>query len=261
MAALNTLEIFGTISGLKINTDKTKIVWIGKKKNSLDKFDIKQKLAWGTSEFNLLGLTFSVNLKKMVSLNYSSALNKVRTTLNRWKKRNLTPLGKITVIKTFIISAFNHLFSAIPSPDAQFMSQLNHLLYSFIWDNKPHKVSCKQMTNTNIKGGFNMTDIENFILSQKLIWIKRLVTRKSAPWSRLISSMFDTSKLYNLGSIWSKRLAIQMTNPFWKEVLFSWYKFLSIGEVKKVTCSQYLFGTTLPSHLNHYSTPIGQNLV
>ena len=31
-AALNTLEIYGTVSGLKVNTDKTQIVWIGKKK-------------------------------------------------------------------------------------------------------------------------------------------------------------------------------------------------------------------------------------
>ena len=31
-AALNILEIFGSISGLKLNTEKTQIVWIGKKK-------------------------------------------------------------------------------------------------------------------------------------------------------------------------------------------------------------------------------------
>ena len=30
-AALNTLKLFGSISGLKINTDKTKVTWIGKK--------------------------------------------------------------------------------------------------------------------------------------------------------------------------------------------------------------------------------------
>ena len=31
LAALNTLEIYGSYSGLKINTDKTKLIWIGKK--------------------------------------------------------------------------------------------------------------------------------------------------------------------------------------------------------------------------------------
>ena len=36
-ATLNTLEIFGTYSGLKMNTSKTKIIWIGKTKFSKDK--------------------------------------------------------------------------------------------------------------------------------------------------------------------------------------------------------------------------------
>ena len=31
-AALNILEIFGNISGLRVNTEKTQIVWIGKKR-------------------------------------------------------------------------------------------------------------------------------------------------------------------------------------------------------------------------------------
>ena len=31
MAALNTLETYVVISGLLVNTDKTQIVWIGKK--------------------------------------------------------------------------------------------------------------------------------------------------------------------------------------------------------------------------------------
>ena len=31
-AALNTLEVFGSYSGLIVNTDKTQVVWIGKKR-------------------------------------------------------------------------------------------------------------------------------------------------------------------------------------------------------------------------------------
>ena len=31
IAALNVLEVFGSISGLQINTEKTKLIWIGKK--------------------------------------------------------------------------------------------------------------------------------------------------------------------------------------------------------------------------------------
>ena len=33
-AALSTLEIYGAISGLLVNTDKTQIVWIGKRNDT-----------------------------------------------------------------------------------------------------------------------------------------------------------------------------------------------------------------------------------
>ena len=31
VAAFNTLEIFGSLSRLKVNTEKTKIIWLGRK--------------------------------------------------------------------------------------------------------------------------------------------------------------------------------------------------------------------------------------
>ena len=53
VAALNTLEIFGTLSGLRVNMDKTKLVWLGKKKHSKDKFNIDFNLKWNVTEFKL----------------------------------------------------------------------------------------------------------------------------------------------------------------------------------------------------------------
>ena len=72
LAALNILETFGSISGLRINTDKTKLVWIqiGKKRYSNSKFDVGRKLEWGTNIFNLLGIKFSIDLNSMIELNY-----------------------------------------------------------------------------------------------------------------------------------------------------------------------------------------------
>ena len=44
IAALNTIEIFGNYSGLKMNTSKTKLIWIGSKRHSKDKIDHFSKL-------------------------------------------------------------------------------------------------------------------------------------------------------------------------------------------------------------------------
>ena len=140
VAVLNTLEIFGSLSGLKVNTEKTKIIWLGRKKHSRDKFEIKQQLDWGTTKFMLLGLNFSVDIDEIPLINHMPLLNDITKILGKWKRRNLTRIGKITIVKTFVISSLNHLLSSIPSPSRQFITQLNQLVYSFLWHDKPHKL-------------------------------------------------------------------------------------------------------------------------
>ena len=60
--ALNIMELFGSLSGLKMNTEKTKIIWIGSKKHCKEKLNISAKLHWGDTEFSFLGIDFSVHL-------------------------------------------------------------------------------------------------------------------------------------------------------------------------------------------------------
>ena len=79
---LNHLVVVDTIYGLKINTDKTKVVWIGNLERIFlkDKLIDKYTLIWGEDEFQLLGLTFNVNLDKTISQNYENALVKLLKT-------------------------------------------------------------------------------------------------------------------------------------------------------------------------------------
>ena len=52
-ATLNTLEVFG----LKMNTSKIKLIWIGRK-NSKNKLITTYQLVWVETTFDLLGLQF-----------------------------------------------------------------------------------------------------------------------------------------------------------------------------------------------------------
>ena len=133
-AALNILEIFGSISGLNVNKDKTKLVWIGTKKHCKDKLK-KSGFQWGCTQFDLLGLTFSVNLSEMIDLNFKAKILEIKELIKIWNKRYLTPLGKITVIKTFLLAKLNHLFLTLPNPGKAFIGELNDLFHKFIWSN------------------------------------------------------------------------------------------------------------------------------
>ena len=51
----------------------------------------------------------------MVKENYEVKLQELEKVVKQWEKLSLTPLGKKKVIKTFMISAFNHLFTMLPN--------------------------------------------------------------------------------------------------------------------------------------------------
>ena len=163
-AALNTLEIYGNFSGLKMNREKTKVIWIGRKKHSKDKLKVSVNLDWGKSEFVLLGITFNVNLAKMPETNLNSALNKAETQLKNWKVRRLTPIGKITVLKSLILSKFIHIFLVLPVLE-NFIRKLNTLFFQFLWNNKPDKIKTATICGDCSKGGLKMVNVYQFIKS------------------------------------------------------------------------------------------------
>ena len=119
-AALNTLEIYGSMSGLKMNKEKTKMIWIGRKRFTKEKLSISTKLNWGNTEFNLLGIEFSTNLKIISEINYNKAYKKMEAEIEKWKYRYLTPIGRICLIKTNIISKVVHLLTILPTPESFF---------------------------------------------------------------------------------------------------------------------------------------------
>ena len=102
-ASLRILQFYAEISGLKINLDKTNVIWIGSKKHSQDKICVKWGLKWGFSTFKLLGITFCVDLDRMLNLNYAPRIQETEKILQKWSKKSLTPFGKITIIKSLII--------------------------------------------------------------------------------------------------------------------------------------------------------------
>ena len=129
------------------------------------------------------------------------------------------------VIKTFILSKFNHLFMTVPSPDNYFIKQLNSSLFAFLWDNKPDKIKWEYVTQDYINGGLRMVNTECFIQSSKLTWMNRLFKSEPQPWLQLFEKTISPiSKLALYGSTWYDIIINKTQNKFWKETLTSWKK-------------------------------------
>lgn len=106
---IDELNNFNTISGLKINLSKTQLVWIGSKKCFTEKLCHEMNFYW-TTQSKLLGIQFDVGLANIPKLNYNKKLVKIKEIINQWNKRHTTPIGRITLIKSLIISQMNLLF-------------------------------------------------------------------------------------------------------------------------------------------------------
>ena len=236
-AALNILEIYGTLSGLKVNSEKTKVIWIGKRKNSKEKLKVSYRLNWGETQFRLLGLEFSVQLETMSELNYIPAVDKMKNIIHHWKRRNITPIGKITVIKTMLLPQFNHLFTSLLA-NGKTIDLINKI-FNFLWDGKVDKVRRSTIYKEYKAGGLKMVNIHHFKTSLMLGWLSKLIKGEAntlSPWLSLLKTNFgNINGLINMGPEWCNIKRKKLTNPFWKEVFSQWVLFSAIQIPKSTT--------------------------
>ena len=123
-----------------MNSNKTRAVWIGCEKCSGKTFNHRKKLDWNQTDFTILGIKFSCNFNTMVDINYTTKLKEIEKEIKHWTRRILTPLGRLTVLKTLLISKLNDLIISLPNPSADKISQLNKTFFEFIWKSPTDKI-------------------------------------------------------------------------------------------------------------------------
>ena len=67
--------------------------------------------------------------------------------------------------------------TSLPTTE-QFLNEVNSLLFSFLWNNKPDKVKRRTGCRDNSCGGLRMVNIYHFEKALKLGWIRRLLNVK-----------------------------------------------------------------------------------
>ena len=168
-ALFGTLDKFAKISGCKINLSKSESVWLGSLKGSTERPFSEKGLIWKNSSFSCLGINFSLNLASLFDLNFVPKLSTVEQTLNCWRSRGLSLIGKVTVIKTLILPQFLYLFSTlcIKIPES-FYKKVDKLFFKFIWSGCNDRVKRSLLFNDYDSCGLKMIDVGSFSQAQKL---------------------------------------------------------------------------------------------
>jgi hypothetical protein len=215
--AIETLINFSKISGLKMNTQKTQVVWIGSRKNSNVQYRRDQNFVWNPGIFRVLGVNFSTNIQTICELNFNDKLLTIQRCIKTWKKRHLTPLGKITIIKSLLMSKLTHLLISLPDPSEQFIAQLEKEYYDFLWDGKA-KIKKTVVCKSYREGGIQMLDIRMFITTLKLSWLRKL--RIESDWRDFTFNLYpELSRLEKIGGEYANVVMKSLENCFWRDVM------------------------------------------
>ena len=234
-SALLDLELFGEISGLRLNSKKTEILWIGACTGRQDKLCPEKDLKWVTDKLKALGVWISSDPMVSMEANYNEKLLKIRNCLSCWEYRRLSLLGKIVVLKSLIASQLVYILSPLPTKHAS-LDEINNMFYDFLWSGRGDKIKRDVMISDYKNGGLRMIDIKSFNKALKSTWVKKYLDNNNhGKWKLLLDS-----EIYDLGgdvifkgNLNKSDLAkfIHISDAFTSEILKIWSEISYNGNI------------------------------
>ena len=177
-AALDALQEFRKISGLKINIEKTKIIEIGDWGDSRITYCKERDLIW-TAKFTSLGIIFNAhNLQDITETNIDNKIVEINKLIRIWTPRLLTIIGKITIIKSLLTSKFIHILLSLPSPKKETFLKIDLIYNFFLWGSKPPKFKKAILQNPVEQGGLKYLNLEIFDKALKTTWVRRIINEE-----------------------------------------------------------------------------------
>ena len=172
LESLKALERFGQLSGLRVNYEKTKAMWIGTSRYN------DKNIEWPEDKVRALGVWFTLNSERSQLLNYQERSEKITKIINDWSHRRLTLIGKITVIKSLLASQLVYILSPLPT-NCEYVKLIQKELYTFLWNGKNDKIKRTEIINNYSDGGLRMLDLKTFSRSLKFTWIQKYLNNKN----------------------------------------------------------------------------------
>ena len=104
------------------------------KRNSPIKYMPNLHMDWNPPKFKILGIWFTNNLKECEQLNFREKFLEIKALYKVWLKRQITPLGRVAVLKSLILSKIIHLWILLPNPPDSLVDALQKTVFQFVWN-------------------------------------------------------------------------------------------------------------------------------
>ena len=269
----NTISIlndFFCVSGLKIQVEKTQGIVFGPVPGGGGRLCPEINLNW-KQEFTLLGIKFHPSLSNMQE-NFDTKVREIEQTIGNWKHRFLSPLGRLVIVKTLLLSKIAHVAIVLPTVSNKLVKKLESMIFSFIWG-KSSNVARVDAKKPETEGGLNMPDIDASWKSFKLSWLRRLYTTNSVWKDIFIANLRESMPDVSVEDIFSSfgtfdllDLRKKVKLSFWAEVFYTLKNYLvdavhdcpSLINYCYIWKSCFFMRNTLPCTRNVFRTCFGK---
>ena len=134
-ALIHTADLFGQCLGLGINSEKTECMFLGNSSPAIAAEFISSKNIRLKNVPKILGIYFTYDVSLRNKVIFDEVFKSIKQKLQLWKWRHLTILGRIQIVKTFIIPVFLYRASVL-CLDKYAIAEVNRLIYQFILKGK-----------------------------------------------------------------------------------------------------------------------------
>ena len=202
---LQEVQDFSKVSGLNLNLHKTEGLCIGSLANT---YPAMHTIKWPHKPIRYLGIHIGNNLFECQKNNWINKIEKIQKLIDCWRKRHLSLIGKILIIKTLALPKLIYPATFLSVPDG-FIKKINKILYNFIWGVRD-KIQRRIIKNSISKGGLQMVDVESQFFAVKAAWITRMLKNNNKNWSFLFE--YFLSKFAVNGSVLKMNFVEKKTN-------------------------------------------------
>ena len=99
------LSSYQAASGAQLNRTKSHGLWLGSwKSRRKSRRDLPLGIEWSSESIKILGLIFTPQYFKTVSIKWRLIVEKVRGILAVWRRRDMSMYRRATVLDTFALS-------------------------------------------------------------------------------------------------------------------------------------------------------------
>lgn len=255
------LDLYSRASGARINVTKSRVLLLGPSaRHPEDWTALGVPILQNNESIKYLGVPIGPSAKDHDI--WLTCIDKLERMLGLWRHRDLTLLGRVTVIRTLATSQLWYLASILPLPP-ELEKRINTAIYRFLWRDKRNGLVARDVCLlSRSSGGLGMIDIGCMVKALQFSFLRRYLDPLDQQWKHYLTHQLRENAFcttWGLGTrliVSAAKLSASASSlhlaPFWRGVLCTAQQ-LDIQELRPTRVEH-----VLQQHLfyNERTTPV-----